>query len=224
MIIRNTPFPHFIWDNFMEDKIANKARDMFPAEDSEMWTWKSNDENSIKYMCQNIDKIKTLPTLYEIIEYLNSENFCKMLSIIFGIPNLVSDMQVGGGGLHMIGNGGFLKIHSDFNVADTMPDYNRRLNLIYYLSDDWKDEYNGQLELWNTDLTKCQVKLSPIFNRMMCFVTQPEGDTISWHGHPKPLEVPDGVYRKSIALYYYTKEEPNNIFAEKHKTIYKDVV
>jgi hypothetical protein len=105
-----------------------------------------------------------------------------------------------------------------------MPDYNRRLNLIYYLSDDWKDEYNGQLELWNTDLTKCQVKLSPIFNRMMCFVTQPEGDTISWHGHPKPLEFPDGVYRKSIALYYYTKEKPNNVFAEKHKTIYKEVV
>jgi hypothetical protein len=48
MIIRNTPFPHFIWDNFIEDKIANKARDMFPAEDSEMWTWKSNDENRIK--------------------------------------------------------------------------------------------------------------------------------------------------------------------------------
>jgi Rps23 Pro-64 3,4-dihydroxylase Tpa1-like proline 4-hydroxylase len=222
MILRQNPFPHFVWDNFLEDKVAEEAQSIFPTEDSTLWTWKSNDENSIKYMCQDIDKIKTLPLLYKIIEYLNSEEFCNMLSIISGIPNLVGDMRIGGGGLHMIGNGGFLKLHSDFNVADTMLDYHRRMNLIYYLSDDWKDDYNGHLELWNTDLTECVVKLSPIFNRVACFVTQPEGDTISWHGHPEPLNTPTDVYRKSIALYYYTKEKPNNILADKHKTIYRD--
>ena len=46
---------------------------------------------------------------------------------------------------------------------------------------------------------------------MVCFNTQPDGDVIAYHGHPKPIKVPNGVYRKSIALYYYTKEKPNNI-------------
>ena len=122
----------------------------------------------------------------------------------------------------MIGQGGFLKVHADFNQADSMPGYHRRLNLILYLSDDWKKDYNGSLELWDTNLTNPQVEIEPIKNRLICFNTQPDGDVIAYHGHPKPLTVPEDVYRKSIALYYYTKDTPNNILSEKHKTIYKE--
>jgi len=77
--------------------------------------------------------------------------------------------------------------------------------------------------LWNTDLTKAEVEIEPISNRMVCFNTQPDGDVIAYHGHLKPLNVPTDIYRKSIALYYYTKEKPNNLLSEKHKTLYMDV-
>jgi hypothetical protein len=43
-------------------------------------------------------------------------------------------------------------------------------------------------------------RISPQLNR--CVVFNTEADT--WHGHPDPLQPPDGVSRKSIALYYYT--------------------
>ena len=38
-------------------------------------------------------------------------------------------------------------------------------------------------------------------------------DADSFHGHPDPLTTPEGVYRRSIALYYYTAS----------KEIYKEV-
>ena len=40
----------------------------------------------------------------------------------------------------------------------------------------------------------------PVFNRCVVFNT----DADSFHGHPDPLSTPEGVLRRSIALYYYT--------------------
>lgn len=223
-MVRDNPYPHIIWDNFIDAKTLGFVKDEFPTEESDFWTWKSNDTNSIKYMCQDQFLIEKLPNINKLIKYLNSSYFCSILSSIFKIPKLVSDGDLAGGGLHMIGNGGFLKVHADFNQSDKKPGYHRRLNLILYLSDDWKDSYNGNLELWNTDLTKAEVEIEPLLNRMICFNTQPDGNIVAYHGHPKPLNVPQDVYRKSIALYYYTKEKPQNIFSEKHKTLYMDTV
>ena len=222
-MVRSNPFPHIVWDNFLDDKTISSIKQEFPREDSEFWTWKSNDANSIKYMCQDKSLIEKLSNISNLIKYLNSSYFCGILGSIFEIPNLVSDDDLAGGGLHMIGDGGFLKVHADFNQSDKKPGYHRRLNLILYLSDDWKDSYNGNLELWNTDLSKAEVEIEPLLNRMICFNTQPDGNIVAYHGHPKPLNVPRDVYRKSIALYYYTKEKPQNIFSEKHKTLYMDV-
>ena len=222
-MVRDNPFPHIVWDSFLDKKTLKSITYEFPHEDSDFWTWKSNDTNSIKYMCQDQSLIDKLPNINNLIKYLNSSYFCGILSSIFEIPNLVSDDDLAGGGLHMIGDGGFLKVHADFNQSDKKPDYHRRLNLILYLNDEWKDSYNGNLELWDTDLTEAKVKIEPISNRMICFNTQPDGDVIAYHGHPKPLNVPKGIYRKSIALYYYTKEKPSSLLSEKHKTLYMDV-
>jgi len=221
--MKQNPFPHIVKDNFLDEKLANSAHDEFPTPKSESFNWKSNDKNSIKFMCQDYKELAKYPHLKKIIDYFNSNKFLSILEKETGIPNLISDNDLSGGGLHLIGNGGFLKVHADFNIAENLPNLHRRLNLIYYLNKEWKEEYNGALELWDTDLTSPQVVVEPSFNRMVLFNTQPDGDIIAYHGHPKPLNVPDGVYRKSIALYYYTKEKPNNILSEKHKTLYREV-
>ena len=44
----------------------------------------------------------------------------------------------------------------------------------------------------------------PLWNRAVVFSTTDE----SYHGHPDPLTSPAGVFRNSIALYYYTKDLP----------------
>ena len=219
----NTPYPHIVLDDFFDEEVIEKIYQEFPNQDSEFFTWKSNDVNSKKLMCQDPQIIdNNLPNISAFIKYLNSKDFLLGVSELTGIPNLIGDDKISGGGLHQIVNGGFLNVHADFNISDDLPDLNRRLNIIIYLSKDWKKEYGGQLELWDTELTEAKKSVYPKFNRIVIFNTQPEGDIIAYHGHPKPLNTPSDITRKSIALYYYTKEKPNNILSGKHKTIYKE--
>lgn len=89
------------------------------------------------------------------------------------------------------------------------------------MNKNWKDEYNGHLELWdfkNNNKGKLLEKISPIFNRAVIFET----NEISYHGHPHPLNTPKNINRKSIATYYYTKERDGNEISPEHNTIYKN--
>jgi hypothetical protein len=51
-------------------------------------------------------------------------------------------------------------------------------------------------------MTRCVKRVLPIFNRCVIFNT----DKDSCHGHPEPLNTPDNVTRKSLALYYYSRD------------------
>lgn len=215
------PFPHIVIDNFLQEEVLSKVLNEFPEANSDLFSWKSNDKNSIKLMCQDRGALQSLHNTDSVITFLNSKKFLNQLEQITGMHTLLGDDELAGGGLHQIKAGGFLKLHVDFNVADTLPEYNRRLNLILFLNEEWKSDWNGQLELWNKDCTKCVVSVEPILNRAVIFDTQPDGDNLPWHGHPAPLECPEGVTRKSLALYYYTKETSSSILSEKHRTIYK---
>ena len=84
----------------------------------------------------------------------------------------------------------------------------RRLNLILFLNKDWKNEYNGNLELWNKDATTCLYSYSPkIFNRAIIFKTTNN----SWHGLTKKIICPDNIFRKSLAYYWVSAlTEKNN--------------
>ncbi len=87
------------------------------------------------------------------------------------------------------------------------------------MNKDWKDEYEGHLELWDfTDKNNGKLldRYAPLFNRCVIFET----NEISYHGHPKPLKTPKGVSRKSLAAYYYTKTRNENEIAPEHNTIY----
>src|SRR5690606_40418501 len=116
--------------------------------------------------------------------------------------------------------GVFLNVHVNYNIQPETK-LHRRLNVLVYLNKDWKDAYEGHLELW--DLTQGDKtllgKIAPTFNRCVIFET----NEISFHGHPRPLKTPEGVNRKSLATYYYTKTRPANEIASEHNTIYVNV-
>jgi hypothetical protein len=57
-------------------------------------------------------------------------------------------------------------------------------------------------------MKECRARISPIWNRCVVFST----DEDTWHGHPDELQTPDGVKRRSVALYYYTASR--NIYKE----------
>ncbi|RMG84682.1 MAG: 2OG-Fe(II) oxygenase [Bacteroidetes bacterium] len=118
---------------------------------------------------------------------------------------LIPDPYFEGGGFHQIKPGGFLKVHVDFHKHKLMG-LDRRINVLVYLNEDWKEEYGGHFELWETDMSKCALKIAPLFNRMAIFSTT----DYSWHGHPDPLTCPPDRSRKSLALYYYTNGRPDS--------------
>ncbi|MFP6676358.1 MAG: 2OG-Fe(II) oxygenase [Pirellulaceae bacterium] len=70
------------------------------------------------------------------------------------------------------------------------------------LNRDWHDEWGGQLELWDRQMTRCAQRISPQLNRCVIFQT----DRTAFHGHPEPLVCPPKQTRKSLALYYYSND------------------
>ena len=129
----------------------------------------------------------------------NSRPFIRLLENITGIAGLIPDPYFLGAGFHEIGQGGHLSVHVDFNHHKVM-NLERRINVLIYLNKDWRDDYGGQLELWNADMTERRQSITPVFNRCVIFNTS----EFSYHGNPNPVNHPEGITRKSIALYYYT--------------------
>jgi hypothetical protein len=107
-------------------------------------------------------------------------------------------------------------VHADFNRHRDFG-LDRRLNLLLYLNKDWREEYGGHLQLWDRDVTRCEAKVLPIFNRMMVFGTT----DFTFHGHPDPLQCPEGMTRKSLALYYFSNGRPAEEITGEHSTIFR---
>lgn len=195
-----TPFPHVVIDDFLDPDLAEEASAAFPIADDEIWIHYSH-YNSDKH---GLTKIDVIPEpMRSILMTLNSPSFLRHLEKLTGIDGLLADPDLEGGGLHQSQVGGYLNVHADFTVHPIRRDLRRRVNLLVYLNDDWKDEYEGHLELWSRDMKTCHARISPLLNRCVIFDT----DVDSYHGVPEPLRCPPDRTRNSMALYYYTFDE-----------------
>lgn len=212
------PFPHIVIDDFLPLEVAESLLAHFPPPHSEVFANRSMPVQPGKF--GTVDG-KRLNAAHSYIQHMllnfNSYTILYFLKELTGVDHLISDPYFHGGGLHQIVGGGSLDIHADFNYQEDLQLY-RRIKILYYLNKDWKSEYGGQLELWKSDLSACVHRIDPIFNRCVIFNTTKN----SPHGHPVPLSVPNGVTRKSIALYYYSRE-PSPDDMEIHKTLWKKI-
>jgi hypothetical protein len=197
---RNTPFPHVFLADFLEPGVAETLEGQFPAPSTDQWTLYGHHNVRRKY--GNADYQSFPQRLRDLIDSLRSPEFLAWLSALTGIDDLLADPALEGAGLHQSEGGGFLHIHADFTMHSHQPDWRRRLNLILYLNSDWQEEWNGQLELWNRDMTRAERVYPPAINHCVIFTTSDD----SFHGHPEPLRCPPGRTRKSVILYYYTRD------------------
>lgn len=191
------PFPHIVLDNFLPDELAQRLLEHFPSE-----RLKSDVVFDMGYA--GLHKRQILPAECDdfcrrAFDFFNSQPFVEFLEGISSIQGLLPDPHFAGGGFHETGTGGKLGIHADFRINNRLH-VNRRMNVIVYLNREWREEYNGSLELWSRDMKNKMKTVPPVWNRCVIFNT----DADSYHGHPDPLTTPDGVFRRSLALYYYT--------------------
>lgn len=194
------PFPHIHLEEFLDPEIALALAEEFPAPSSGAWIqYKHVNENKA-----GLTKRELFPSMLgKVADELNSPDFLAWLSELTGIPNLVADPSLEGGGLHQSSRGGFLNVHADFTMHHHHQNWHRRVNLIVYLNPDWRPEWGGSIELWDKQMRDCVAAVPPLLNNAVIFNT----DDTSYHGFPEKLACPEGVSRKSLALYYYTVEQ-----------------
>lgn len=211
----DTPFTHYVIDELFEDETLKEINDpqILLNLRGRVTSFNNNLENKIGI--SHLDE--TAGKVLEILQYLNSEEFISFLSHLTGIKDLIPDPEFNGGGVHIIPRGGKLGVHVDFSRAIFDETKYRRLNVLLYLNDNWEEKWGGALELWDkkpSEGGQCIKRIYPLFNRIVIFGTARD----SWHGHPNPLECPEGEYRKSLATYYYTSEPGDDL--EIHSTIF----
>ena len=207
------PFPHIVLDGLFDDAALEPVLREFPSPDAMKW---NRFDNPLEKKLGYYHETSTVPkTIRDFLNEMNSFEMLLWLEALTGIDGLIPDPYFGGGGLHQIEPGGFLKVHADFNVHPKLK-LDRRLNMLIYLNKDWRDEYGGHLELWDPAGKSCVRRILPLFNRTVVFST---ADT-SYHGHPHPLTSPAGVTRKSVSLYYYTAGRPAAERSAPHDTVF----
>jgi hypothetical protein len=197
---RREPFPHAHLPDFLEPSIVTEIVDEFA---------KSTDSGWVQYKHYNENKsgltnrARFPPQVGQVVDELNSTPFVAWLSRLTGIPGLLPDPSLEGGGLHQSTTGGFLNVHADFTKHHHQKNWRRRVNVIVYLNPEWRPEWGGAIELWDKGMTRCVVSVLPLANHAVIFNT----DDHAYHGFPDPITCPPGITRKSLALYYYTAEQ-----------------
>lgn len=197
----NSPYPYIVLENFLDPSVLDECiKEFNELNATDGWiNYKHYNEDK-----RGLNKLDLLPeTIKATINELNSPEFLQWLSTITGIPHLLKDDGLEGGGIHQSTRGGYLNIHADFTAHPHEKNWQRRVNVLVYLNPEWKEEWGGKLELWDRKMKACEASVLPVFNRCVIFST----DADSFHGHPLPMECPEGVFRRSIALYYYTVED-----------------
>lgn len=209
------PFPHLVVDGFLRPEAARAIADAIPAADSGLpWDRYAAEGFEMKLASSREDVLPE--TVCRALHELNAGPMLRFLEALTGIGHLLPDPHLLGGGVHLVGRGGHLGVHADFNWHPGLQAH-RRINLLLYFNDHWDPAWGGDLELWSTDAARRVKSIAPVFNRAVIFNTRSD----TFHGHPAPLATPEGVWRRSIAMYYYTTTRPEAEIREPHNTRYK---
>jgi hypothetical protein len=199
------PFPHIVLDDILPEPLIRAIREHFPEDrlsKDVVFDIGYGGHHKRQVMPEHCDAFAR-----QFFHFMNSQPMLQFLEGLTGIDALLPDPYFTGGGFHETSRGGKLGVHADFRIHEQL-NVQRRINLLIYLNETWDDDWRGQLELWDRNMTACRKRVSPLWNRCVVFST----DADSWHGHPDELLTPDHIKRRSIALYYYTASK--NVYNE----------
>jgi len=203
----DNPFPHIVIDDFIPKTfIKYLESEMQRVSSNEEWRY-DTEQHHDQVLKRWIREWNAMPPLLKTAcQYFNSQEFIEIIERITGFKNLMADPQLYGGGFHETLPGGRLEVHHDFTDHTIMNNkVYRQVNLLIYLNEAWDQRWGGQLELWSKDLKEMAKRIDLHQNRAVIFSI--DGAP---HGHPHPLNCPEGITRRSLAFYYYTTEPTEN--------------
>jgi len=183
---------YFFLDDLLPENIALQIYNAFPKPDAMIL---KNTIRERKYIAVQMNLYN--PLLEEIIYAFQEPNVVALVSEICKITSVVPDENLYAGGISMMANGHYLNPHLD-NSHDKDRKYWRVLNLLYYVTPDWKEENGGNLELWPNGLEKKQITITSKYNRLVVMATHNN----SLHS-VSPLAV-EG-FRRCVSNYYFSE-------------------
>ena len=191
------PFPFIVLDDFLESSYYNSLSAVLHSNNPSMGRDFTSDVESNKSISLNSD----LPGLVSnIVDVLNSAEWVENLKLLTGIATLTST-QNGNTMLanyHEMKSGGLLGSHVDHSHEPELG-LPHVLNIILYLSNDWKTEFGGSTLFFdkNGSIPKAKIEYKP--NRAVIFLHTP----YSFHGVEK-LHNNGEIKRKTLYVDYYS--------------------
>lgn len=207
------PFPYVVIDDLFSSALLDRLVAEIPPVSADFWVHHDH-EHEEKYGQRSA--VELGPVGFQLTGLLHSANFLYFLSELTGIWQLLPDPYLQGGGYSLMPEGAKFDVHVDRNTAYETG-LVRRVGLIIYLNKDWKPDYGGQLELWNSDGTHCEIAIDPLFNRTAIFEI---GDR-NYHGVPRAIAAPGARSRNSFLVYFHTACAGSEIIP--HSSIYAPV-
>ena len=182
-------------DKLLCEKDAKEIYEAFPRDEYENLLL-LKDLREYKYVGMQMNKYN--PIIKEIIYAFQDPRIVSLVSEITRFDELFPDEYLYAGGISIMKNGGFLNPHLDNSHDKDRKNY-RVMNLLYYVTPDWKEEYGGNLELWDWGLKHQQRTIHSKFNRLVIMITNKK----SWHSVSK---VNYEGQRCCVSNYYFSSQ------------------
>ena len=208
---QSKPYHHVMIDNFLEEAVAKKLSQSFPAD--ELFNHPKKDRHEFKLEGDRFDLYADIFSVLK--EEIAKPSFTEFIEQITGVKGAFVTDDSYGVGIQKGKKGSFEDVHVDFNIHPEK-DVQHKLNLQLFLSPTWKAEWNGALEMWNDCYSKCKKAVSCRFNRAIIFEVK---DT-AFYGYTKPLACPEHTERKVFSANFYTTKEANDMAY--HDTIFPE--
>ena len=190
-----TPTRHFLLDDLLPSRIANDIHAAFPADGDGFFQRSSFRER--KKTSANLSSYA--PILSEVTYAMQDSRVVGKVAQLTGIHGLEPDPLLYAGGLSMMFQRDFLNPHVD-NSHDASRSRYRRLNLLYYVTPNWKLENGGNLELWDERKATPRTIVSK-FNQLVVMETT----ATSWHS---VSEVQVDRPRCCVSNYFFSEQSP----------------
>ncbi len=182
-------------DGLLPAEIAERIAKVFPST-SDMRLMDTFRER--KHTTKDLKRFDRL--IEDITFAFQDERVISKVAELTGIANAVGDPRLYAGGLSAMTRGHFLNPHIDNSHDGERRNY-RVLNLLYYVTPDWKPENGGNLELWDPEVRE-PIEIPSLFNRLVLMSTNDS----SWHS-VNEVRV-DGI-RRCVSNYYFSPNSPN---------------
>ena len=185
---------HFVLDNLLPIEIAEKIYASFPKP-KHMHLLSIPGKLKLKY--SHLKEVSSL--LVDINAAIQDPQVVAIIEEITQIKNQIPDPSVFAGGISTLLKGYRLNPHLD-NSHDVDRKHYRTVNVLYYVSPDWRLENGGNYELWDKEIKNCIIVPS-LFNRMLVMET----NQTSWHAvNPVLCNAP----RCCVFNYFFSEQSP----------------